>query len=376
MLVSPEGTAVVLMSGPCGATPIIRSYLTFDDEAAQSMPYGGTCTTGSYKPTSAYHATFPPPAPPRGPTAPFYPRTLSEFRGENPNGTWRLFVHDSFTRHGDGTDHGVILGGFRVFITTESRSVVIPGNMNGAGPATQYPAVESITGMNGSIEDVFVYLHNISHNRPDDLDIVLVAPGGQKVLLMSDACGGIPIPNGTTFRFNHDDPPVPDHGICNTGPGGSGVNFSPTDHAPADSLPAPAPSGPYTSLAALRGTSPNGVWRLYVHDDLTDRSGYLQDFSLSFDLGPQVPDTIAPNTVINSGPGATTRARQARFVFAASEAGVAFQCRLDSKAWASCTSPRTYRRLSVGQHQVRVRATDAAGNRDASPATWQWRIRR
>ena len=75
LLVSPEGTAVVLMSGPCGAAPVIRSYWTFDDEAAQAMPYtGGTCGSGSYRPTSGYSATFPPPAPPKAQDPPYHPR--------------------------------------------------------------------------------------------------------------------------------------------------------------------------------------------------------------------------------------------------------------------------------------------------------------
>jgi subtilisin-like proprotein convertase family protein len=235
-----------------------------------------------------------------------------------------------------------------------------------------------VSGQDGVIEDVFVYLRNITHSRPDDLDVLLVGPTGQAVLLMSDACGGIPARLGTTWRFNHDDPPIPDHGICTTGPGGSGVNFSPADYGPTDLLPAPAPPGPYdTSLAALRGTNPNGTWRLFVHDDLTGHSGYLDDFSLSFDLAPPVDgDTTAPDTVVVSGPSGTTRARRATFRFSASESAATFECRIDDRPWKTCTSPKVYTRLAHGRHTFRVRATDAAGNRDASAAIRSWRIRR
>jgi hypothetical protein len=96
---------------------------------------------------------------------------------------------------------------------------------------------------------------------------------------------------------------------------------------------------------------------------------------LSFELGPTAPDSVAPSTVITSGPSARTRSRKATFVFSANESAT-FECRLDSRPWASCSSPRTYRKLKVGKHQLRVRATDTAGNRDATPASYQWRIRR
>lgn len=392
LLVSPTGTAVLLVSDVCSATdPVIRSYWTIDDEAAKGFPQQGAgalaCGTGSWRPTDGAYTPIrelPAPAPPPSTQYPYYRRTLSAFDGENPNGTWKLYVADDQQRPGNGADHGVILGGFRLIITTQTRSIVVPARSDGAGPATPYPAVQTVTGQNGRIRDMFVYLRNLSHSRPDDLDVLLVAPGGQKVLLMSDACGGIPMPNGTTYRFNDRDPRMPDQGICNTGPGGSGINYAPTDHAPADALPAPAPPGPYaTSFASLRGTNPNGQWRLYVHDDLTGHSGYLDGFQLSFDLAPpsELPpppevDTTAPNTRITQRPPAQTRSRRARFGFSSSEAPASFECRIDAKAWAPCASPKGYARLAKGRHVFAVRATDEAGNTDATAATWTWRIRR
>ena len=285
-------------------------------------------------------------------------------------------MHDRNPRQGDGTDHGVILGGFRLFITTESRSIVIPGDMDGGGPATPYPAVEPISGQNGVIEDVFVYLHNISHNRPDDLDVLLVAPGGQKVVLISDACGGIPIPNGTTLRFNHDDPPVPDHGICNTGPGGSGVNYSPTNHAPEDSFPAPAPPGPYTTLAALRGTSPTapGGCTSTTTSPTALATSRTSRCPSTWGRPSPIPSRRTPSSAV-----ARTRARvPGRRRSCSAPASRRPPSSAGSTRDRGRPAPRRGRTGSwtVGQHQVRVRATDVSGNRDASPATWQWRIRR
>ncbi len=86
-------------------------------------------------------------------------------------------------------------------------------------------------------------------------------------------------------------------------------------------------------------------------------------------------DTARPNTSLKSGPKGTKTARTARFTFAATEAGSRFQCKLDKKPWASCKSPKTYKKLKAGKHTFQVRAIDKAGNVDATPAKRTWRIR-
>jgi CSLREA domain-containing protein len=85
-------------------------------------------------------------------------------------------------------------------------------------------------------------------------------------------------------------------------------------------------------------------------------------------------DNVAPETTISDGPAAVTASTSASFSFSASETGSAFQCSLDGAAFASCSSPQTYAGLADGAHQFRVRATDAAGNADATPATATWTI--
>jgi hypothetical protein len=51
-----------------------------------------------------------------------------------------------------------------------------------------------------------------------------------------------------------------------------------------------------------------------------------------------------------------------------------FQCSLDGAFFASCTSPTSQSDLAQGDHSFRVRAVDAAGNTDSSPATHNWRV--
>jgi hypothetical protein len=82
-------------------------------------------------------------------------------------------------------------------------------------------------------------------------------------------------------------------------------------------------------------------------------------------------DTTAPETTISSGPDADTTATSASFYFSASETST-FACKLDKGRWSRCKSPRTYTGLALGTHQFAVRASDRAGNVDATPATWSW----
>jgi hypothetical protein len=85
-------------------------------------------------------------------------------------------------------------------------------------------------------------------------------------------------------------------------------------------------------------------------------------------------DESPPQTKIKSGPKGDTRSTKATFKFSASESGSKFQCKLDGKAWGSCKSPKTYKGLKAGKHTFRVRARDAAGNTDQSPAKRSWHV--
>ena len=85
-------------------------------------------------------------------------------------------------------------------------------------------------------------------------------------------------------------------------------------------------------------------------------------------------DTVAPGTTITGGPEGSTTATSASFSFSANESGSTFACKLDAGAWGSCASPKAYTSLAVGSHQFSVAATDAAGNTDATPATWNWTV--
>ena len=90
---------------------------------------------------------------------------------------------------------------------------------------------------------------------------------------------------------------------------------------------------------------------------------------------PPATDTTAPQTTIKKGPKKVTSSRKAKFKFSASEAAT-FQCKLDKGKWKSCKATLKLKKVKPGKHVLQVRATDAAGNQDSSPAKWKWRVRR
>ncbi len=90
-------------------------------------------------------------------------------------------------------------------------------------------------------------------------------------------------------------------------------------------------------------------------------------------------DTKRPNTFFKQKPRKTLRTQRRRakavFRFGSNEPGVSFVCKIDGGFWRFC-KPRLVRRLRVGKHVVRVKARDAAGNVDRTPAVYRFEVKR
>ncbi|MFL5351103.1 adventurous gliding motility protein AgmC [Archangium sp.] len=85
-------------------------------------------------------------------------------------------------------------------------------------------------------------------------------------------------------------------------------------------------------------------------------------------------DTKAPGTSIVSGPPSSSNSASATFDFSSDETGVTYECSLDGAAFTPCTDPVTFTGLADGSHTLQVRAKDAAGNVDPTPATYGWTV--
>ena len=87
-------------------------------------------------------------------------------------------------------------------------------------------------------------------------------------------------------------------------------------------------------------------------------------------------DATPPQTAFRKRPPNRTRDRTPTFRFRSDEPGSRFQCKVDRGGFRRCQSPFTTRRLSFGRHTLRVRAIDAAGNVDRTPALDRFTIKR
>ena len=137
--------------------------------------------------------------------------------------------------------------------------------------ASPFPSDIEVSGAVGPITNLTVSLIGLQHEWPSDIDVLLVGPDGQSVLLMSDAGSGISVA-GINLTFNKDAALI----VPQPGPLTSG-RFRPANYGQfPDYFSAPAPPGPYgTNLSVFDGTNPNGTWRLFVHDDDEDAEGLI-----------------------------------------------------------------------------------------------------
>ncbi len=174
----------------------------------------------------------------------------------------------------------------------------IPG-AGTAGGALPYPSVISIAGWSGSVSSVRVTLFGLSHSFPDDLDILLVGPSGQTVLLMSDVGGATDAVN-IDLVFEDGGIAMPDSTAL------LGGVYAPTDYEAGDILPGPAPRGPFgSSLLTAFGTSVNGAWSLFASDDAGADVGQLAG-------GWQIEVVPSPSAIALMGVGGLVAMRRRR----------------------------------------------------------------
>jgi hypothetical protein len=125
------------------------------------------------------------------------------------------------------------------------------------------------------------------------------------------------------------------------------------------------------SVALWTGTS--SLSPLLTANDLTYSGGYAGlevngGEGTIYDFRAGRIDIQPPDTTIQSGPSGVVPPQNVSFTFTASEGGSSFECSIDGGAYSACTSPKSYASLAAGAHTFRVRAGDAVGNQDGTPA--------
>jgi len=124
--------------------------------------------------------------------------------------------------------------------------------------------------------------------------VLLVAPGGQQVVLMSDAGGSTPL-TGVNLTFDDGASPVPQYLRMVSG------TYQPSDYAQANFFP-PAPAGFGGTLADLASSTPNGKWKLYVQDNAVLNFGSLTSWTLNLIPTPVITPPYTSVTLFENGP--------------------------------------------------------------------------
>ena len=174
--------------------------------------------------------------------------------------------------------------------------------------SSPYPSSIVVPTAAGTISKITVQLLGFSHARQNDVDILLVGPQGQKLILMSDV-GGSAATSNVDLTFDD----AASASLPTTAMSISTGTYKPTDNTPSDTFPAPSPAGPYsTTLSVFNGTNPTGTWSLYIVDDRVGNIGSLSGgWNLNFEIAPSVvapsffsysinPATYTKGTAINA----------------------------------------------------------------------------
>jgi subtilisin-like proprotein convertase family protein len=205
-------------------------------------------------------------------------------------------IHPTMALHDGALDLGTV--SFPIRLGTTDSTVTSAANLasitindtprvSGAALATPYPSAINVSGVAGTVKSVRVNLNGLTHTFPSDIDILLVGPQGQQVILLSDVGGGT---DALGVNLTLDD----------AAPAGVGATlvsgtFRPTNIGGGDIFPGAPAGAPAAALAAFAGTDPNGPWRLFVVDDVgSDRGSMDGGWSLSIET--EFPVCVPPPT--------------------------------------------------------------------------------
>ncbi|CAN5513298.1 hypothetical protein BH10ACI1_BH10ACI1_24740 [soil metagenome] len=144
-------------------------------------------------------------------------------------------------------------------------------NTSPPGVGSLYPSNINVSGLSGTLNRVRVTLNGLNHTWTDDLDFMLVAPNGQRTLLLSDTGGSNDFSNTTLTIDQAGSILLNDETTNGTGSyrpsnysGLTSVDTGGTDNFPSTSS---GQTNYDSALADFTGINPNGTWSLYVVDD-------------------------------------------------------------------------------------------------------------
>jgi subtilisin-like proprotein convertase family protein len=169
------------------------------------------------------------------------------------------------------------------FLSTNSIDIVDDSDAN------PYPSVINVQCLPGRVQSVTVTLNGFEHAFPSDVGVLLAAPDGTGITLMSDAGGSYSI-SGTVLTFSAAATNfVPEYDMITNGV------YLPSDYNPGEfgSL------ATVTNLSSFQGIDPNGAWGLYVLDDTFGDAGSIVSWTLQLQWQTNIPVLLNPQMLSN-----------------------------------------------------------------------------
>ncbi|MDQ1416677.1 MAG: large repetitive protein [Acidimicrobiaceae bacterium] len=185
--------------------------------------------------------------------------------------------------------------------------------------ATPYPSTISVSGLTGTVNHLTVSLNNVTYQYSQDLDVLLVGPGGQKFILVANSG-----PSGTGHEATNATLVLSDSGTlpAQTTPWAPNATttFKPVNFGGFnETWPSPAPGAPYgdpgttgtgaTLGSEFDGTNPNGTWSLYVITTAAGdgtgaiAGGWSLDVTTASVAATTTALTSSPNPSFTTAPG-------------------------------------------------------------------------
>ncbi len=184
--------------------------------------------------------------------------------------------------------------------------ITIPNAIGGSG--TPYPSKLFVTGLAGTTQKVTMQLNGFTHPVPEDVDLLLVSPTGQRFVPFASVAGIVGV---TNIDLTLDDAAASLMPSTGSLPGGT---YRPSAFASA-TFPSPAPAGPYqfaasqgsaTFINTFSGSSPNGTWQLFASSHGAGTAGTRQfggGWCLNFTTSSDPATTTTP--AVSPSPSAT-----------------------------------------------------------------------
>ncbi|MBK8430878.1 MAG: hypothetical protein IPL28_06100 [Chloroflexi bacterium] len=299
LLRAPQGLTHLVPFSDIGSEPIQNVDLLLDDSARHSLPLTGAISSGTYLPYNDGQGDIFTGVPA---SLTYDATTLATFNGISPNGDWRLHVVDDTAGNSGLLARGWCLELTMAPLFCNTAAIAI----NDLASANPYPSSVLVEGLEEATAEVKLHLYGLSHTYPSDIDMLLVGPQGQNLIVMSDVGGGYDLVNRNLTLGDDASQTMPTVSGLSLGP------YRPTNNGSPDNFPAPAPVvSSAADFATFLGTNPNGTWSLYIVDDASEDTGTLAGgWCLEINTHDTIicnatPLEISPNTAGSATPYAT-----------------------------------------------------------------------